>query len=197
MAPPEGLTNDEIETWKEKKLKLVRLRVFNVIKSWLETYCNEEGDRTFLPILSQFTDQVIANSMTFGADQLTKLIKKRMLSEDSGQIRKMKLNIRTEDMPEPILPKNLKRIQLLELDPQELARQMTIMDYRLYNRIKPVECLDKNWGKPDCEVHIAANIKALIEHSNQVTAWKSVGCSTIIIPAWPFSPPLIMAPSVD
>ncbi|KAG0786214.1 hypothetical protein G6F62_008052 [Rhizopus arrhizus] len=171
MAPPEGLTNDEIETWKEKKLKLVRLRVFNVIKSWLETYCNEEGDRTFLPILSQFTDQVIANSMTFGADQLTKLIKKRMLSEDSGQIRKMKLNIRTEDMPEPILPKNLKRIQLLELDPQELARQMTIMDFRLYNRIKPVECLDKNWGKPDCEVHIAANIKALIEHSNQVTAW--------------------------
>ncbi|GAA5799080.1 hypothetical protein HPULCUR_004489 [Helicostylum pulchrum] len=64
------------------------------------------------------------------------------------------------------------RIKLLELDSHELARQMTIMDFKLYNRIKPVECLDKNWGRPDTDVgHIAANVKASIEHSNQVTAW--------------------------
>ncbi|KAG1050442.1 hypothetical protein G6F43_007285 [Rhizopus delemar] len=173
LKPPEGLTMEEVEIWNEKKLKLVRLRVFNVIKSWLETYFNEQEDRPILSTLSQFTDQVISNSMKFGAEQLTKLIKKRLLAEDSGQIRKMKLNVRTEDMPVPILPKNLKRIKLLEVDPHELARQMTIMDFRLYNRIKPVECLDKNWGKPDVEegTHIAANVKASIEHSNQITAW--------------------------
>ena len=146
--------------------------MFNVIKSWLETYFNEEEDRPILPEISHFTDHVIVESMKFGAEQLSKLIKKRMLSEDSGQIRKMKLNVRTEDMPAAILPKNLKRIKLLEVDPLELARQMTIMDFRLYNRIKPLECLDKNWGKPDTDVaHIAANVKASIEHSNQITAW--------------------------
>ncbi|KAI7893884.1 ras guanine nucleotide exchange factor domain-containing protein [Mucor mucedo] len=172
LVPPEELTSEELEIWREKKLKLVRLRVFNVIKSWLETYFNEEEDRPILPEISQFTDHVIVESMKFGAEQLSKLIKKRMQSEDSGQIRKMKLNVRTADMPAPILPKNMKRIKFLELDPHELARQMTVMDFRLYNRIKPVECLDKNWGKPDTEVgHIAANVKASIEHSNQVTAW--------------------------
>ncbi|KAL9555088.1 hypothetical protein MBANPS3_002511 [Mucor bainieri] len=172
LPAPEELAPEELELWKEKKLKLVRLRVFNVIKSWLETYFNEEEDRPILPEISHFTEHVIVESMKFGAEQLAKLIKKRMLAEDSSQIRKMKLNVRTADMPVPILPKNMKRIKLLELDPHELARQMTIMDFRLYNRIKPVECLDKNWGKPDSDQsHIAANVKASIEHSNQVTAW--------------------------
>ncbi|RCI00826.1 hypothetical protein CU097_012616 [Rhizopus azygosporus] len=173
LQPPEELTAEEREQWSERKLKLIRLRVFNVIKSWLETYYNEEEDRPILLELSQFTDHVISHSMKFGAEQLTRLIKKRMLAEESGQIRKMKLNVRQTEMPPSILPKNMKRIKLLELDPHELARQMTIMDFRLYNRIKPVECLDKNWGKPDTEegTHIAANVKASIEHSNQVTAW--------------------------
>lgn len=163
-----GIRN-ELET----KLYVYIGRVFNVIKSWLETYFNEEEDRNILPEINHFTDNVIVESMKFGAEQLSKLIKKRMLAEDS-EIRKMKLNVRTADMPVPILPKNMKRIKLLELDPHELARQMTIMDFRLYNRIKPVECLDKNWGKTEVDEqghHIAANVKASIEHSNQVTAW--------------------------
>jgi son of sevenless-like protein len=148
--------------------------VFNVIKSWLETYFNDEEDRDMLPIIEKFTETSIAQSMSFGAEQLTKVIKKRMSADDSSnQIKKMKLNVRTEDNPTPILPKNMKRIRLLELDPLELARQMTCMDFKLYVGIQPVECLDKNWGKPDDEsgTHIAANVKASIELSNQVTAW--------------------------
>ncbi|KAI8349456.1 ras guanine nucleotide exchange factor domain-containing protein [Choanephora cucurbitarum] len=171
LPAPEGLSPEELERWKEKKLKLVRLRVFNIIKSWLETYFNEEEDRPILISIDRFTETAIADTMKFGAEQLTKLIKKRMMAEESGQIRKMKLNFRTGDMPVPILPKNMKHIKLLEVDPLELARQLTVMDFKLYNRIKPVECLDKNWGKADLGDYIAVNIRASIEHSNQVTAW--------------------------
>ncbi|ORY93827.1 ras guanine nucleotide exchange factor domain-containing protein [Syncephalastrum racemosum] len=170
LIPPPDLTHEELEMWQEKKLKLVRLRVFNVIKSWLEHYYNEEEDRSILPILMEFTDTIVRESMQFGAEQLIKSIRKRMDQEDDGQIRKMRLNVRTSDMPAPILPKNLKRLRFLDVDPLELARQLTIMDSKLYSRIKPVECLDKNWGKGDSE-HIAANVKASIEYSNQVTAW--------------------------
>lgn len=170
LIPPPDLTREELEMWQDKKLKLVRLRVFNVIKSWLEHYYNEEEDRSILPILMEFTDTIVRESMQFGAEQLIKSIRKRMDQEDDGQIRKMRLNVRTSDMPAPILPKNLKRLRFLDVDPLEMARQLTIMDGKLYSRIKPVECLDKNWGKGDSE-HIAANVKASIEYSNQVTAW--------------------------
>ncbi|OAD72335.1 hypothetical protein PHYBLDRAFT_113520, partial [Phycomyces blakesleeanus NRRL 1555(-)] len=169
LTPPEDLTAEELTVWQEKKLKLVRLRVFNVIKSWLDTYFNEEEDQATLPTLAMFTEDYVRVTMKFGYDQLIKLIKKRMDSEENGQIRKMTLNIRSE-MPQPILPKNMRRIRFLELDALEMARQLTIMDFKLYNRIKPVECLDKNWGKGDSE-HIAVNVKASIEYSNQVTAW--------------------------
>ncbi|KAI9315915.1 ras guanine nucleotide exchange factor domain-containing protein [Dichotomocladium elegans] len=170
LGPPPNLTAEELELWQEKKLKLVRLRVFNVIKSWLEKYYNEEEDRPILPTLMQFTESIVRESMQFGADQLIKLIGKRMESEESGQIRKMTLNVRPQDMPPSILPRNMRRLRFLDIDPLELARQLTIMDFKLYSRIKPVECLDKNWGKGDSE-HIAANVKASIEYSNQVTAW--------------------------
>lgn len=144
--------------------------VFNVIKSWLEKYYNEEEDRPMLPLLMQFTDTIVRESMQFGAEQLIKLVRKRMDAEDPGQIRKMTLNVRPQDMPASILPKNMKRLRFLDIDPLELARQLTVMDFKLYSRIKPVECLDKNWGKGDSE-HIAANVKASIEYSNQVTSW--------------------------
>lgn len=141
-----------------------------MIKSWLEKYYNEEEDRPMLPLLMQFTDTIVRESMQFGAEQLIKLVRKRMDAEDPGQIRKMTLNVRPQDMPASILPKNMKRLRFLDIDPLELARQLTVMDFKLYSRIKPVECLDKNWGKGDSE-HIAANVKASIEYSNQVTSW--------------------------
>ncbi|KAI7872904.1 ras guanine nucleotide exchange factor domain-containing protein [Spinellus fusiger] len=169
LAPPAELTEEQVALWKEKKLKLVRLRVFNVIKSWLDTYYNEEEDQPMLSVLMEFTKEHVQETMRFGYEQLAKLIKIRMDAEENGQIRKMTLNIRTE-MPAPILPKNMKRVQFLEIDPLEIARQLTIMDFRLYNRIKPVECLDKNWGRGDAD-NIAANVKTSIEYSNQVTAW--------------------------
>ncbi|KAG2220167.1 hypothetical protein INT45_013865, partial [Circinella minor] len=170
LPPPGDLTQEELELWQEKKLKLVRLRVFNVLKSWLEHYYNEEEDRPMLSILYRFTDNIVRESMQFGAEQLIKLIKKRMDTDDAGQIKKMTLNVRASDMPQPILPKNMKRLRFLDIDPLELARQLTVMDSKLYSRIKPVECLDKNWGKGDSE-NVAANVKASIEYSNQVTAW--------------------------
>ncbi|KAI8088828.1 ras guanine nucleotide exchange factor domain-containing protein [Halteromyces radiatus] len=170
LQAPAGLTEEELEIWSEKKLKLVRLRVFNVIKSWLDSYYLEEEDRGMLPTLLNFSETVIRESMQFGAEQLGKAIQKRMDAEDSSQLRKMTLNVRTTEMPPAILPKNMKRLRFLEIDPLELARQLTVMDSKLYSRIKPVECLDKNWGRADAQ-HTAANVKASIEYSNQVTAW--------------------------
>ncbi|KAI8342668.1 ras guanine nucleotide exchange factor domain-containing protein [Chlamydoabsidia padenii] len=170
LKPPPELSGEDLEMWNEKKLKLVRLRVSNVIKSWLDSYYIEEEDRVMLPTLLNFSENVIRESMQFGAEQLGKAIQKRINAEDSSQLRKMTLNVRPTEIPPPILPKNMKRLRFLEIDPLELARQLTVMDFKLYSRIKPVECLDKNWGRADSQ-HTAANVKASIEYSNQVTAW--------------------------
>jgi len=70
--------------------------------------------------------------------------------------------------PASILPKNIKKLKFLDLDPLEIARQLTLIESKLYNKILPVECLDKAWSKEDGDDNIAVNIKAMIVNSNQV-----------------------------
>lgn len=186
-----------MEVWTEKKLKLVRLRyvqwflfsfsrslshisydvrlslpidsVFNVLKNWLESYFIEE-DSFSLERLHKFTVSTIRDTLSFSADQLDKLIKKRQETDDQGGLRKMVLNLGVT-APPPIVPKNMKRLKLLDIDTLELARQLTILDFKLYSSIRPIECLDKAWSQDGARGAVAVNVKSSIEFCNQVTAW--------------------------
>ena len=71
--------------------------------------------------------------------------------------------------PPPILPKNLSSFRLLDIDPLEIARQLTIMDFELFKKIKPHELLEKSQGKKSIDT--APNVKAMINFTNQVSNW--------------------------
>ncbi|KAI9025102.1 ras guanine nucleotide exchange factor domain-containing protein [Phycomyces nitens] len=166
MEAPEGLLGKELDTWEQKKLRLVRLRVSNVLKNWLEQYYNED-DAVILDRLLAFTRTTIHHTLSFSAEQLEKLIMKRKNpSTNDGDIKKMTRTF--TNPPEPILPRNRKRFRLIDIDTLEMARQMTIMDFKLYNDIKPVECLDKAWSR---DQGVAIHIRASIEYCNNVTAY--------------------------
>ncbi|KAI8063778.1 ras guanine nucleotide exchange factor domain-containing protein [Gongronella butleri] len=173
IQQPTGLTPDQIEVWTNKKLKLIRLRVFNVLKTWLEMAYNNEDDTDVLDELERFTTTTIRSTLRFSAEQLERLIAKRRESANDT-LKKMVLTLPTSP-PLPILPRNRKKFRLLDLDPLEVARQMTIMDFKLYSAIRPVECLNKAWSRDDDEQSstIATNIRASIEYCNQVTSWVS------------------------
>ncbi|KAK3846612.1 MAG: ras guanine nucleotide exchange factor domain-containing protein [Linnemannia gamsii] len=172
IHPPMGLDPEELEIWTEKKLTPIRLRVFNIIKSWLETYYleDESDDHEALAMIKDFSGSAaMKDTMSFAAVQLIKLVEKREQSE--GAFRKMVLNLTTQ-APPPITPRNLKKIKFLELDPLEFARQLTIMEANAYNKIKPVECLAKAWTSEDPEIAAkAVNIKKMIETSNLYSNW--------------------------
>ncbi|CAO3569498.1 unnamed protein product [Mortierella alpina] len=172
ITPPMGLDATELEQWTEKKLTPIRLRVFNIIKSWLENYYleDEAEDRYILPRIKEFSDSPqMRETMSFAAVQLIKLVEKRETSD--GAFRKMVLNLTTQ-APQPITPRNLKRIKFMDLDPLELARQLTIMEAGYYNKIKPIECLAKAWTSEDPELAAkAVNIKKMIETSNLYANW--------------------------
>ncbi|KAI7873620.1 ras guanine nucleotide exchange factor domain-containing protein [Mucor mucedo] len=168
---PPGLTQEESIMWEEKKLKLVRLRVFNVLKNWLELYYNED-DSILLDRLLEFTQTNIKVTLKFSNGQLESLIERRRQANtmDNGGLKKMILTL--PDPPEPILPRNRRRFKLLDIDALEMARQLTIMDFKLYSAIKPIECLDKAWSSQEDD-QVADNIRASIEYCNQVTSWVS------------------------
>ncbi|OBZ84749.1 Cell division control protein 25, partial [Choanephora cucurbitarum] len=169
---PDGLDENDAAVWHEKKLKLVRLRVFNVMKNWLESYYYED-DSVLLDRLLEFTQTNIRKTLKFSNGQLESLIEKRRVTKanENGSLKKMILTL--PDPPEPILPKNRRRFKLLDIDTLEMARQLTIMDFKFYSAIRPIECLDKAWSVQDDENNVAVNIRASIEYCNQVTSWVS------------------------
>ncbi|KAL1915665.1 uncharacterized protein VTP21DRAFT_6424 [Calcarisporiella thermophila] len=168
IEPPASLTAEELAVWREKKQTPVRLRVFNVMKNWLENYYQDDEDARCLPAMREFVATTM-QEYSLPSAQLIKLIDKRMQSPDAG-FRKMVLNVNNMQAPPSIVPKNLRKFKLLELDPLELARQLTLMDAKLYNKIRPVECLNKAWSNLD-SADVAKNVKAMIEQSNQTTGW--------------------------
>ncbi|KAI9298992.1 ras GEF [Neoconidiobolus thromboides FSU 785] len=161
---PNGLQPDEQELWSEKKLTPVRLRVFNIMKIWLETYYNEGEDQVGLENLRQFACTTMNEVMPKPASLIVQLISKRRESSDVA-LRKMILNARTA--PPPILPKNMNKLKLLDLDPLEIARQLTIIDSNNYNKIKPTEFLNKAWSRKDANGYV----KIMTDMSNKVTRW--------------------------
>ncbi len=76
----------------------------------------------------------------------------------------MLVNTLTSPPPAPIIPKSNKKLKLLDIDPLELARQLTILESSLYQKIKPLECLTRSREQKEN----ADNISNSIQTSNRV-----------------------------
>jgi son of sevenless-like protein len=84
--------------------------------------------------------------------------------------------VNKDQAPQPIIPRNInKKLKLLDIDPLEIARQLTIMEYQLFMKIRPMECIlrsrEQRAGKVD-------HITALIQSSNAVNAFLLLASSS-------------------
>jgi hypothetical protein len=140
--------------------------VFNVLKNWLENYYIEE-DAYLLAQIEHFTKTNIRDVSSLAANQLLRVIKKRVDSQ--GEMKKILPN--PISGPDPIYPKNMSKMKLLDTDPLEMARQLSIMDFKLYSSIRPMECLGKAWSKEDLNGLVATNVKQSIQYCNRLTAF--------------------------
>jgi son of sevenless-like protein len=174
LQPPAGITTDEFQVWEEHKQKPVRFRVVNILKSWLELYWMENNDAEILSLLnraSAFATESIAKAKIPGWQQIATIIEQRKKGQDTSA-KRLVLTL-TNQAPPPLLPKNMKKLKFLDVDATEFARQLTIIESRLFGKIRPVECLDKTWTKKGTinGAEPSPNVKALILHSNQLTNW--------------------------
>jgi len=174
IQPPKGLSADDYQTWVDMKQKPIRFRVVNILKSWFDNYWmegNDEEARILIQRVYNFAKDHVATTSTPGAAPLISSVEQRSRGPDMPA-KRLVLTLNTQT-PQPILPKHMKKLKFLDIDPTEFARQLTIIESRLYGKIRPTECLNKTWqkklspGEPDP----AANVKALILHSNQLTNW--------------------------
>ena len=172
--PPRGISEDDYKTWVEMKQGPIRFRVVNILKMWFDNFWMENNDYESEQLLRRvfaFAKEPIATTNTPGAKHLMAAVEQRLRRQDTNAKRMVPSTNVT--IPPPIMPKNMKKLKFLDIDALEFARQLTIIESRLYGKIKPTECLNKTWQKKigQDEPEPAANVKALILHSNQLTNW--------------------------
>ncbi|KAL4251892.1 hypothetical protein ABKN59_002688 [Abortiporus biennis] len=169
IDPPEGLAPAELEEWTKLKLNIIRMRVLNTFKSMVtDDELLEKEDMYILDRMKEFASSPEVSKVA-AAKQLIILIERAQNGGDGGPIRTT--NTTAGPSPPSIVPKvsNSKKLKLLDIDPLEAARQLTIMESNLYKKIRPIECLQRSReSKPG---KVSDNITLVIQLSNRIANW--------------------------
>lgn len=192
LLPPAGLDDEDLYVWQQRKGVPVRLRVANFLKLWLETFWRSGTDDAVLGTLMAFTrdalsmmfpnpSQRVMELIILRSQQTNSIISPRAdRSKDAG----MPLNPPSagvsSDIPRPIMTKALLTqlrargfniISPLDFDALELARQLTIMESKLYCAITAEEVLEAGKEAPRNVTTPNPNVKGVTSLSTAITGW--------------------------
>jgi hypothetical protein len=78
----------------------------------------------------------------------------------------------SEEAPRPIVPKNIFAASLtwMDVDEEEIARQLTLIEFDTFRKIRTSELLLQAWNRPKFK-HRAPNVLSMIARFNAVSQW--------------------------
>jgi son of sevenless-like protein len=163
IQPPDGLSPTELEEWKKLKQHIIQMRVLNAFKAMVaDDDILEKEDMYILDRMKEFLQQEAVSKVAI-SKQLVVLIDRAR----AGELKKT-FTPNLVSPPTSIVPKTGKRVKLLDVDALELARQLTIMESHLYQRIRPMECLSRSREQ---KTDHNDNIARVIQTSNRIANW--------------------------
>ncbi|KAJ3129785.1 hypothetical protein HK098_000155 [Nowakowskiella sp. JEL0407] len=190
ITPPYGLEKNLFHLLIDKKIVPIRLNVSNVIKIWLEKHFDEDFSENIPLILKlrEFISKKISKDFESVSLQLMEILNRKL----EGKEELLQPNLLTEtifpNQSKPILPKfcvsatstelgtfiKSDARNIFEIDPLELARQLTLAEFNNFVQVKPFECTDQIWGEKrkkemgDGKILPCSGIMRMIRHTNNV-----------------------------
>jgi hypothetical protein len=167
----------------------VRLRVYNAFKGWLESHWRDELDREALPIIQQFAEFKLSSVLPSAGKRLLELslrvmsmdgtLVPRLVSSMGKTSTSISLYIPADTpIPASVLSKSQTNLlnnwkaggtcpTVLDFDPLEIARQLTIKQMTVFCSIMPEELLGSQWMKKGGVD--APNVKAMSSFSTELS----------------------------
>ncbi|KAL5524506.1 CDC25 [Sanghuangporus sanghuang] len=174
IQPPDGLKPHELEEWTKLKQHIVRSRVLNTFKTMVtDDDVLVEDD---LYILDRIKDFLLHPEVS--ASPAAKTTLNIVERKKQGGLKPLTVTPPTSFPPQSIIPKGMNKgkLKLLDIDPLELARQLTIMEFALYKKIRAIECLQRSREQKAGEHK--DHITDVIQMTNKIANWVN---STILI----------------
>lgn len=129
----------------DSKREAIQLRVWFFLKEWITTVIDDFIDSSDLKMhLMAFLEamkKVPRDSVSGAAQQLESLFQQQL----NGYQSKMEYVVPT-DAPPSIIPTG-KINSILDIDPLEFARQVTLVKFEVFRKIKPKEFSNLSWTK--------------------------------------------------
>jgi hypothetical protein len=155
---PEGVSEIEASN-AEKKQKIIRIRVGNVLKRWLSDHYHDYHDPALLA-------RVEAGIADIQEPQLQAMLRKT-IQEQQLQKNKIRDLMFSKEKPTPLIPKGP---TFDDWDIVEVARQLCLYEQTIYQAIHPKEALNQNWNKHKDK---APNLLKMIAFFNRMSKWVS------------------------
>ncbi|KAH9908186.1 ras GEF [Xylariomycetidae sp. FL2044] len=167
----------------------VRLRVYNFIKGWMESHWREATDGEALPILQNFAEFKLGSVLPSAGKRLSEICQ-RVSSSDGSLVPRLVSSMGKAStanaalvpsdtrLPNPILSKSQQALlnnwksggscpSVLDFDPLEIARQLTVKQMNTFCSITPEELLGSRWTKKGGID--SPNVKAMTSFSNALS----------------------------
>jgi hypothetical protein len=145
----------------------VQLRVAEILKIWMERNFVDIDNRVAGRIKEFITDKLEKD----GHNDLVRLlggVLQRRLAERK-RIRAVIQSIPVTDMSVP--EGQLSPVALfLALNESEIARQLTLIEFKIFEAIEPTELLNLSWNKAELQ-HRAPNVLDMISRGNRLSFW--------------------------
>lgn len=166
----------------------VRLRVYNAFKGWLESHWREQADREALNLILSFAEVRLGAVLPSAGRRLFELAQRvsgegslvpRLISSMGKTSTSIAQYIPADTpLPAPIITKSQQNMlntfknggnspTILDFDPIELARQLTIKQMAIFSAIQPEELLGSQWMKKGGVD--APNVKAMSSLSTDLS----------------------------
>jgi len=155
---------EDSQEWRNQKLLPIQWRVYNVLRIWLDLRW-QDFDEALLGKLVLFMNECLRkDGHAKLADQLAGIIAKKQQSES-----KKRLSIPSRELSTSAFWKRFQEF-FVSLDEEELARQLTLLEFDTYRSIQPVELLNQAWNKQSLR-HRAPHVSHMIARFNSISYW--------------------------
>ena len=169
----------------------VTLRIYNVFKNWLEAHWQNDLDESVIPMIESFAREELCHSQPGAAKRLLELCARVVETQSPVQPRKPRWLSNAfvngnqashcqlqAPKPFPVISKSqLGQLRawkdgatapsILDFEPLELARQLTLKASSFFCQIMPEELLGLEWTKKSGS--IAHNVRAMSTLSTDIT----------------------------
>jgi hypothetical protein len=146
----------------------IQVRVINALRLWVEHGDDFRGNAGLQTSLLNFISMVLYHDWP----KLCFTLRSNLMRVKNRQEHLASVAVGSlHPKPRLRLPERVGNvISLFDFHPEEIARQMTLVDFKMFSAIKPSELLNQAWCRPKYK-HKAPNLLQIIDRVNSITKW--------------------------